>query len=214
MDVALTLNQIVGVNVKRLRQRGIRVGGTMQRGTATLLAKVMSAYLGEKYTRYVVADIEGRRDRNVRWHELVALCEIFECPLWELILPPEGVGVATPRPLRGPTTKVWGIAGRPDITFSIDEFIGRDDLAALLFSLNADELADGALANFRDKMKEERDKQTREYWDEATAVVRKMEERLKEFAEALKGKFSEWEGELDGTYEETPKERPLAGPVS
>ena len=177
MDMTLTLNQIVGQNVERLRQRGIRVGGTMERGTKTLLAKMLSAYLEEKYTRFVVADLEGARRRNMRWPELVALCEIFEVPLWELVLPPEGVRVATPRPLRGPTTKVWGIPGRPDITISTQATTGRNELSALLFSIAADDLTDGQLANFRDDMKKKRDKQIRA---DLRAAVSKLTEVLKE----------------------------------
>lgn len=148
----------------------------MERGTATLLAVMMSAYLREKYTRYVIADIEGRRERNVRWHELVALCEIFEVPLWELVLPPEGTVIETAMPLHGPAISRSGRVelDHPDITFFDLEPAGRNDLSGLLFSLDAEILTAEGLTNFRSEMERKRGEQIDAVVAEARAAYEKL----------------------------------------
>jgi hypothetical protein len=63
------------------------------RSTATHFAERLSFCSERDYTWDTVADIEGRRDRIIRRVELLALCAIFRVPLWQLVLPPEDVGL-------------------------------------------------------------------------------------------------------------------------
>jgi len=185
MSSTQTLNQVVGANVRRLREKGIPIGSLSlsdrkRRTTATLLAEKLTRLTGEKYTRFVIADIEGRRERNVRWPELVALCSIFRVPLWELVLPPEDVGLDMKGiSLRPAEAGNWEVDDQGLIAIEAQP-PDRDDLANLLFSLPAATLlSDPTLSTFRSEFEEAREEQTRQI------VIRAADEVRRQFFQSI-----------------------------
>jgi hypothetical protein len=167
--------------VKRLRDKGIPIeslslSDRKRRTTATLLAEKLTRRTGEKYTRFVIADIEGRRERNVRWPELVALCTIFRVPLWELVLPPEDVGLDVKGiPLRPAPSGDWEVDDQGVIVLEAQP-PNRDDLAHLLFNLPAATLlSDPELSTFRSEFEDAREKQMRQ------VMFKAAEEAMQQF---------------------------------
>jgi hypothetical protein len=151
-----TWNKAIGANIKRLRESTFNESGkAMSRKD---LAMRLMFHLPRKYTRFTVADMEGRRDREIRWNELAALCSIFNVPLWDLVLPPEGVAVDTTVVRGEPSVS----ESQPDPPTAAVIYIhmdqpGREELAWLLFSVDAKTLDKGVLEGFR------RDEQARQH---------------------------------------------------
>ena len=155
-----TLDKVVGYNLNKLRLK--------RNWTATELAEQLTEVTGKPYTRFMVADLEGRRERAVRWVELAALCAIFDVALWDLVLPPEGVQVES-RIAFGSVTDVdvtdsppydpeQATTGRTKGTIWHD-YPDRDDLAWRIFGLDAESLASGALQKHARDQADKRDQQ-------------------------------------------------------
>ena len=174
----MSFDEVVGENVKRLRRS--------RKMTAAGLADELTDWTGWRYTRYTVLDLEGRRERQVRWSELVALCNIFKVPLWELVLPHGDERVHGPiedrvvdgKPL-GPEPAVYtmGIESpdQPDVQIElVTEPAGRSEVAWLLFGRNDEDLASEAYAAFR---RDERERERREVEEIVEAVVEGMRKR-------------------------------------
>ena len=161
----LSLDAVVGGNVKRLRRQ--------REMTAEELALFLTGYRRKRYTRYTVADLEGRRDREVRWAELVALCRIFDVALWELVLPQGDDRVAQPVEPR-----IVGVSeAQPHLPRAVlldDEPGGRTELAWMLFGLEDKNLESEALVRFRMEERKRDEQHVRgmvrealgELWDE------------------------------------------------
>ena len=127
-----TLNEVVAENIKRLRTSDSR------RWTATELAEKLTVVLELSYTRFTVADLEGRREREIRWSEVVAMCSIFDVPLWELVLPQKGDRVMTRTLTKGDITdpRFAEIELKETVSVAMD----RDGLAIRLFGLKENEI--------------------------------------------------------------------------
>ena len=163
----LTLDQVVAQNIKKLRKARLEEANTLtaKRWTATAMAERLTEKLGRKYSRYTVADLEGRREREIRWVELAALCAIFDVALWDLVLPPEGVEVET--------SVTEGDVIRTDITdipsddpamaalgatkgFQEFEWPQRDELALRFFSADAATIDSGEPRKYWERRNRER----------------------------------------------------------
>ena len=130
-----TFDRVVALNIKRLRNE--------RRWTAAELAEMLTQVLERRYTRSMMGDMEGRRERAVRWSEVVALSVIFDVPLWELVLPEKGERVNTRIPtssdiiVRSDDERFVEIGELGDyVTVSLD----RDGLAIRLFGLKENEI--------------------------------------------------------------------------
>lgn len=177
----MTLDEIVGENIRRLRKRGIlrfSDPNDLRRRPMSqeLLAQLLSARLRQEYTRQAVSDMESnRRGRLVRWEELVALCGIFKVPLWELVLPAEGVAIDSPdmfdadrKPKATEAVDRRG-DGEPTEFHVIEEPPGRDQLSRRLFNLDAKTLTDGKLEKLRQDAQRQRLKQIDKLIEDETA---------------------------------------------
>lgn len=142
-----TLDQVVADNIKALRTADGR------RWTATELAEKLSAVTGHEYTRFTVADLEGRREREIRWSELVALALIFDVPLWDLVLPPESALVDMRLPTSGDAGLLTSTGEVVDIETpnSVRINTDRDDMARRLFGLDSETLTSRELRHLWDK---------------------------------------------------------------
>ena len=153
------MDEVVAYNIKRLRI-------DKSRGwTATELAEKLTEVLDREYTRFMVSDMEGRRERAVRWTEVAALCSVFDVRLWDLVLPPDGVEVASAI-ARGENIAVE-VTDTPSDDPDLAEiggvkvvgryhYPGRDDLSWRLFSLSSGTLEGGIPQKFLSKHEEER----------------------------------------------------------
>ena len=77
-----TLDTVIATNMKKLRER--------QELSQVELARRLGC------SRHRVMELEGRqggRRPAFTWQTLLALCQILECPIWELVLPPDEVDV-------------------------------------------------------------------------------------------------------------------------
>ena len=172
------LDAVIGANVKRLRNRlGI---------TASVLAHHLSLVLDRTYTRYTVADIEGRRERQVRWSELVALAYILNVPLWDLVLPDGDERVDAPIPDRvvGGDTPDWTyeepypelalmqLSTEGTVIFE-EEPPGRQELAVLLFGIGDEHLESQALAQLRRDAQENEEKRVQRIAEKVIEELRK-----------------------------------------
>ena len=171
MDVN-SWNQVIGRNIRRLREEK----GWTQEYLAGFLFAFLAGKVPGKYTVWTVRDLEGRREREVRWHELAALCRLFDVPLWDLVLPVGTDLVDTkaalgqlhsPRPHDQYAELVSYTADPPD----------RDDIAVLLFNVTFDKLGAGELAQ----------ESRREYQREQDAVLRDLHYELKEVLDRFVG---------------------------
>lgn len=138
-----TLDEIIGDNVERLRKaRGLEVPA---------LAKALGV------GRSVVYDMEGfrkgRRRREFKWSDLVALCGALETTVFELVLPVDDQKVAGLEDLPGMIPDQEGMRNVPPFAE-----IGRDGLSARLFGAGPAMLSPEALENYAKKAKKERTK--------------------------------------------------------
>lgn len=163
----LTLDQVVAENIRELRKARRKDANTLtaRQWTATAMAKRLTEKIGRPYSRYTVADLEGRRKREIRWVELAALCAIFDVALWDLVLPREGVEVET--------SVTEGDVIRSDITdipsddpsmaaigatkaFQEYEWPQRDELALRFFSADAATIDSGEPRKYWERRNRER----------------------------------------------------------
>lgn len=156
-DKLRTLDEVVGDNIKRLR--------ISRHWRAEELAEKLTSVLERPYTRFTVADLEGRRKREIRWTELAALCSVFNVALWDLVLPPEGVEVDSPVATGGVTGADYTDTPSDDPELAAIgatkatiwyEYPARDDLAWRFFSIDSETLVDGGLQHLRKQHETER----------------------------------------------------------
>jgi len=155
-----TMDAVVGDNIKKLREAPERAWSRAE------LADRLTELLAPRkpFTRYTVADLEGRRDTRIRWLELAALCSIFDVPLWELVLPPEDVKVHTKVTL-APTVASVDMSG-VDVTSNEQQQIfveyegpGRKELAWRLFGVSSVNLDDAEMKKHWEKERKKREEE-------------------------------------------------------
>ena len=164
-------NQVIGRNIRRLRQEK---GWTQEYLAHALLTNLKGKVPG-RYTVWTVRDLEGRREREVRWHELAVLCYVLDVPLWDLILP---VGTdlvdttAVPGESHSPSP-----AHDPAYTVFETEPPDRDDIAVLLFNVTSDKLGVGVLDQ----------ESRRRYEDEQRAVRDSLAAEMRQLIDRFDG---------------------------
>lgn len=160
------LDTVIAENVKHLRrQAGM---------TQTQLADLLSFWLVEGWSRFKVADLEGRRRHEVRWSEVVALCTVFDVPLWKVVLPRDN-NTRIHAPAQGaPRQPIGASADATDVLVEMDEELpGRLELAWLLFSVDDESLGKEVLARVRDTHRREQEAQSQEIVEAVLAQLRK-----------------------------------------
>ena len=164
-------NQVIGRNIRRLRQEK----GWTQDDLARALAPKLARIVPGRYTVWTVRDLEGRREREVRWHELAVLCGLFDVPLWDLILP-VGTDRVDTHAASGELHSPRLIDDNPDHIEVHREPPDRDDIAVLLFNVTSDKLgAAGLDQESRRRYQEEKDAVVSDLVAEVRQVIDRFE---------------------------------------
>ena len=124
MPTEPTLDDVIARNMRTLREDRAWTQGEL------------AEWLG--YSRHRVMDLEGankRRRPRFTWETLVALCDVLDCALWDLVLPAEGDTVDI-RGVRDRRLEGW----RKDSRRHQIDHVTRNDLARWLFTLDAEHL--------------------------------------------------------------------------